>query len=126
MRNVAVICGAAALAGAALAGCSSSSDYVTREVAVQVQAQNGAAMPGLDVTVWIVDVDLPGDVRQPAALETRTTDGAGRATWQVDADGQPYVCGFRVADLAGQELGYSAPNLNNRLSTDDGLAVITL
>jgi hypothetical protein len=128
MRRVALIGGFAALAGVVLAGCSSSSGPYPppRAVAAQVQASGGAAMPGLEVTVWIVDVDLPGDVRQPQQLETRTTDGAGRATWEVQAGGQPYVCGFRVEDSSGQELGYAAPNLNNRLSTDDGLALITL
>jgi hypothetical protein len=126
MRNVAAICGAAVLLGAALAGCSSSESRYDREVSAQVQASGGAAMPGLDVTVWIVDVDLPGDVRQPTALETRTTDGAGRVTWQVEAEGQPYVCGFRVEDAGGQELIYSAPNLNSRLSSENGLTVITL
>jgi hypothetical protein len=126
MRKVALFCGAVALLGLTAAGCSSSSNYLAREVSAEVRAAGGAAMPGLQVTVWIVDVDVPGDVRQPMALETRETDGAGRATWQVEAEGQPYVCGFRVEDVSGQELSYAAPNLSSRLSSEDGLTVITL
>jgi len=127
MRKIALFCGAIALLGLVAAGCSSSSSsYITREVSAQVRAAGGAAMPGLQVTVWIVDVDVPGEVRQPVALEAQETDGAGRATWQVEAEGQPYVCGFRVEDLSGQELGYAAPSLGSRLSSEDGLAVITL
>jgi len=125
MRKVARFCGAVALLALVAAGCSSSS-YPDREVSAQVRSSTGAVMPGLQVTVWIVDVDLPGDVRQPMALEPHETDGAGRATWKVEAEGQPYVCGFRVENLAGQEMGYAAPDLGNRLSTEDGLAVITL
>lgn len=116
----------AALVGLALAGCSSSSSSYNREVAAQVQTSSGAGMPDLDVTVWIVDVDLPGDVRQPMELEPQTTDATGRVSWQVEAEGQPYVCGFRVETSLGTVMGYSAPDLNQRLSTPDGLTVITL
>lgn len=128
MRSSALICCSLALAGAVFGGCSSSSEPdLQREVTAQVQtAAGGVGMPNLSVTVWIVDVDQPGASRRPQALETRVTDGAGRASWQVQADGQPYVCGFRVESAAGQELLYAAPDLANRLSTGSGLTVISL
>lgn len=84
----------------------------------EVQASvtsNGAPQTGLDVKVWIVDVDVPGTARVPIEMEPVTTDVQGEAIWTYNAVGEPYVCGYEVRDLAGTLLVRNEPYITNQV-----------
>ncbi len=76
---------------------------------------NGAPQAGVDVQVWIVDVDEADESRAPIAMEAVTTDVRGEATWNYNAVGEPYICGYEVRSLAGYILLQDEPLVSKQL-----------
>jgi hypothetical protein len=100
---------ALAIAGtvAALAACGSSDSpkLTDFDVGAQVVDNSGDPVPGVQVQVWIVDVDQSVSNRQPLPMNPRITTGAnGYALWKYQAVSEPVVCGYQILDQAGTVL----------------------
>jgi hypothetical protein len=105
-RGAGIVLATAGIA-AALAACGDSSYVKVTEydVGAQVVDNSGDPVPGVQVQVWIVDVDQSVSNRQPLPMNPRVTTGTnGFALWKYQAVSEPVVCGYQVLDQAGTVL----------------------
>ena len=108
-------------------GCEGSSPSTSSRISANVLNGDGEAVSEALVTLHVVDVDLPADLRVPLALEPRLTDSAGMVAWDYESAETPYVCGYRVTDAAGtRSLAALEPAVGRILSTPDGHLLITI
>lgn len=101
-------------------------DKSSFDLALVVKNATGGAVPGLAAQVWIMDTDIPGDGRAPVALETKSTDVAGRATWTYDAYNAPYIVGYEVRNSSGDLLAEASPAARQSLEGIPGECQVTL
>ncbi len=96
---------------------------------VLMEVRDAQSMPVADalVTPYIVDVDHPGETRQPIALETRLTDASGLVSWEYEALHRPYICGYEIRDATGAlTLLAATPDVDRPMSNDEGFLSVTL
>jgi hypothetical protein len=110
------------IAGAsALAGCGSvQSDFTTSHtITIQVQDVMMAPVPNVTVTAWVIDVDLPAEVRTPIEVGTAPTDEQGQVRFAYTSADPPYVCGWEVWSPSGQSmLAQHPPVASDNLSSN--------
>ncbi len=109
---------AAAFAGAFVAFSACGSHYGLKlsdyDVGAQVLDESRQPVPGVQVQVWIVDVDLPATERSPIAMNpVITTNEEGLAVWTFQSSAEPSICGYQVKNAAGETLVEELPNLRN-------------
>ncbi len=113
MRRFVWIAMLAALAAAP--GCGSSSSSLEEsefDVGAEVVTDLRDPIPGVQVQVWIVDVDLPGPQRTPIPMNPRiTTNAEGLAMWTYVAETEPTICGYEVFDDQGTLLREEVPDV---------------
>jgi hypothetical protein len=113
-----VACAALVALLGAVGGCEVEGDHTGfRDWQVKASVtSNGAPQSGVDVQVWIVNVDADDESRTPIEMEPVTTDAQGEATWTYNSVGEPYICGYEVRELSGTLLVRNEPLVWNELS----------
>ena len=101
-RKIGITAAAMLLAGTiGLLGCASTEETLEETqqiVTIQVENADGFGVSNIQVTAWIVDVDLPLDRRTPIQVGPAPTDAGGTVRFTHPATTQPYVCGFEIAE----------------------------
>jgi hypothetical protein len=119
----------AIMGGLAVAGCGSSDSYKSQDYDIGAQVLNlqRNPVPGVQVQVWIVNVDLPGSERTPIAMNPRiTTNSAGMAIWTYQAHSEPTICGYLVLDSEGNTLRDETPHISKDFGPQPSLVTITV
>lgn len=113
-----------------LAACGSSSGYKVAsdyDVAAEIQSESGDPVAGVDVQVWIADLDRPASQRTPLAMNpVITTNDRGLAVWTFQSVAEPQIVGYEVKSATGEMLAAVSPDLRNDLSVTPSRVIIRL
>jgi len=123
-----LVLGGLLAAGPVLTGCESGPTSVPQShtLTVRVQDTSQVPVPAVDVTVWVVDVDLRAAERAPILLGSAPTDARGEVRFSYTSVDPPYVCGWEVREPgASTALAQHPPAVPDNLSPG-GIAIATV